>query len=112
MRGLMVRKGTVVLEHDVPQPVPGRGQVLARPLLCGICGSDLHAPILQVADPANWPEAFVLGHEYWSRSSTTGLAATSASLSVPGSARCRTSMARFSRSWSASPASTQAHCRT
>lgn len=64
MRGLMVRKGMVVLEHDVPEPVPGRGQVLARPLLCGICGSDLHAPILQVADPENWPEAFVLGHEY------------------------------------------------
>ena len=64
MRGLMVRKGTVALEHDVSQPNPGPGQVLARPLLCGICGSDLHAPTLQNSDPANWPDAFVLGHEY------------------------------------------------
>ncbi len=28
---------------DVPQPVPGSGQVLVRTLACGICGSDLHA---------------------------------------------------------------------
>jgi threonine dehydrogenase-like Zn-dependent dehydrogenase len=27
---------------DVPDPVPGTGQVLARVLSCGICGSDLH----------------------------------------------------------------------
>src|SRR5215207_1692315 len=64
MRGLMVRNGAVALEHDVLEPTPGVGQVLVRPLLCGICGSDLHAPSLQVADPANWPDAFVLGHEY------------------------------------------------
>lgn len=27
---------------DIPEPVPGAGQVLARVLACGICGSDLH----------------------------------------------------------------------
>lgn len=27
---------------DVPEPVPGEGQVLVRTLACGICGSDLH----------------------------------------------------------------------
>ena len=27
---------------DLPEPVPGPGQVLVRPLVCGICGSDLH----------------------------------------------------------------------
>lgn len=27
---------------DVPDPVPGPGQVLTRVLACGICGSDLH----------------------------------------------------------------------
>jgi 2-desacetyl-2-hydroxyethyl bacteriochlorophyllide A dehydrogenase len=27
---------------DIPDPVPGTGQVLVRTLACGICGSDLH----------------------------------------------------------------------
>jgi 2-desacetyl-2-hydroxyethyl bacteriochlorophyllide A dehydrogenase len=64
MRGLVVRNGAVALEHDVAEPTPGAGQVLVRPLLCGICGSDLHAPMIQISDPENWPESFVLGHEY------------------------------------------------
>ena len=28
---------------DVPVPQPGPGEVLAKTLACGICGSDLHA---------------------------------------------------------------------
>ena len=28
---------------DIPMPPPGPGEVLARTLACGICGSDLHA---------------------------------------------------------------------
>jgi threonine dehydrogenase-like Zn-dependent dehydrogenase len=28
--------------EDIPEPVPGTGQVLAKVLACGICGSDLH----------------------------------------------------------------------
>ncbi len=32
------------LEHvDVPDPVPGPGEVLVKSIACGICGSDLHA---------------------------------------------------------------------
>lgn len=69
---------------DLPDPVPGSGQVLTRVLACGICGSDLH--MLQhgkqlremqeqlrgeedVADPMS-PEQFepehptVMGHEF------------------------------------------------
>ncbi|MFT3853721.1 MAG: alcohol dehydrogenase catalytic domain-containing protein [Ilumatobacteraceae bacterium] len=64
MRGLVVRGGAVSLESDVAEPRPGGAQVLVRPLLCGICGSDLHAPQIEISDPDNWPEAFVLGHEY------------------------------------------------
>lgn len=29
--------------EDIPEPVPGKGQVLLEVLRCGICGSDLHA---------------------------------------------------------------------
>lgn len=40
----VVRRGPGRLEVDtIAEPVPGPGQVLARTLCCGICGSDLHA---------------------------------------------------------------------
>jgi threonine dehydrogenase-like Zn-dependent dehydrogenase len=32
----------ILTVEDVPDPVPRAGQVLARVLACGICGSDLH----------------------------------------------------------------------
>lgn len=31
-----------LLAADVPEPTPGRGEVLVKTLSCGICGSDLH----------------------------------------------------------------------
>lgn len=42
MRAALMERGTFRVE-DLPNPVPQRGEVLARPLACGICGSDLHA---------------------------------------------------------------------
>ena len=42
MRAAIFRKGAIVVD-DLPEPVPGEGQVLVRTLACGICGSDLHA---------------------------------------------------------------------
>ena len=39
----MVLRGTNLAVEDVERPSPGRGQVLAKVLACGICGSDLHA---------------------------------------------------------------------
>ncbi len=36
-----MRGGALVVD-DVPDPVPGPGQVLVRTIACGICGSDLH----------------------------------------------------------------------
>lgn len=42
MRAMVLRGKTLAVETlDVPEPGPG--QVLARVLACGICGSDLHA---------------------------------------------------------------------
>ncbi|MBN8839883.1 MAG: alcohol dehydrogenase catalytic domain-containing protein, partial [Sphingomonadales bacterium] len=39
----VVRRGAALVLDSVPDPTPGAGQVLARTLCCGICGSDLHA---------------------------------------------------------------------
>jgi threonine dehydrogenase-like Zn-dependent dehydrogenase len=39
----MVLRGTQLAIEEVARPVPGPGQVLAKVLACGICGSDLHA---------------------------------------------------------------------
>lgn len=42
MRASVLRHGSMVHRDDVPDPVPGPGQVLVAVRCCGICGSDLH----------------------------------------------------------------------
>jgi 2-desacetyl-2-hydroxyethyl bacteriochlorophyllide A dehydrogenase len=42
MRAAVLRSGRMVEHDDVPEPVPGQGQVLVGVKACGICGSDLH----------------------------------------------------------------------
>jgi threonine dehydrogenase-like Zn-dependent dehydrogenase len=42
MRAVIRRNGALVVD-DMAAPVPDVGQVLCRTLVCGICGSDLHA---------------------------------------------------------------------
>ena len=42
MRAAVLRDGRMVVRDDVPEPVPGAGQVLVGVKACGICGSDLH----------------------------------------------------------------------
>ncbi|MHA7650185.1 zinc-binding dehydrogenase [Mycobacterium sp. ML4] len=42
MRASALRDGRMVYRTDVPDPVPGPGQVLVAVRCCGICGSDLH----------------------------------------------------------------------
>lgn len=42
MRASVLREGRMVYRDDVPDPVPGPGQVLVEVRCCGICGSDLH----------------------------------------------------------------------
>lgn len=41
VRAAILRAGRIVVD-DVPEPVPGPGQVLVETIACGICGSDLH----------------------------------------------------------------------
>ena len=38
----LAQGGTIYVRDDVPEPVPGFGQVLVQVKACGICGSDLH----------------------------------------------------------------------
>ena len=42
MRAVIRRNGRLVVD-EMAAPTPGPGQLLARSLVCGICGSDLHA---------------------------------------------------------------------
>ncbi|MFI4976773.1 MAG: zinc-binding dehydrogenase [Caulobacterales bacterium] len=42
MRAVIRRNGRLVVD-ELETPVPGPGQVLCKTLVCGICGSDLHA---------------------------------------------------------------------
>lgn len=60
MRAAVVRDGALVV-GEIERPVPGSGQVLARVLACGICGSDLHA--LEHAR-AGRLDGVVMGHEF------------------------------------------------
>lgn len=74
MKAMVLNDGRFTLE-SLPDPVPAAGQLLARPLVCGVCGSDLHArdhadhlcDLLQRAgfrgfmDPA---QPVVMGHEF------------------------------------------------
>jgi len=41
MKAVVCRNAELRVE-DLPDPVPGRGQLLVKVLRCGICGSDLH----------------------------------------------------------------------
>ena len=74
MRAAIFRKGDIVVD-TLPEPKPGKGQMLVKTLACGICGSDLHArqhahrlarltrriPGREPMDPAR---DVVFGHEY------------------------------------------------
>jgi threonine dehydrogenase-like Zn-dependent dehydrogenase len=42
MRAAVMRGPNNLVVDDVPDPVPGAGQMLVKTLACGICGSDLH----------------------------------------------------------------------
>ena len=72
MRALRFHEARELHVEQVPEPgPPGPGEVLLRPLMCGICGTDLHeytdGPIVTPARPhpltgAELPQ--ILGHEF------------------------------------------------
>lgn len=74
MRAAVIRSGSIAVT-ELPDPVPGPGQVLVRTLACGICGSDLHAAddlkgfadrVARVGAPGGLDPArdVVFGHEF------------------------------------------------
>ncbi|GIW13706.1 MAG: hypothetical zinc-type alcohol dehydrogenase [Tepidiforma sp.] len=73
----MVLRGTSLAIETLERPTPGPGQVLARVLACGICGSDLHAAkylddmiaAARRSGSTQWDESvetngIVMGHEF------------------------------------------------
>lgn len=75
MRAAVMRDRKLVVT-EVPDPVPGPGNVLVETLACGICGSDLHAlkfvdQMQEVARAAGYPADLegdvVMGHEFTAR---------------------------------------------
>jgi len=74
MRAAVMRDRRIEVD-SMPDPVPGPGEVLARTLACGICGSDLHAlkhadKLVDAARASGAPfvpdlsKDVVMGHEF------------------------------------------------
>ena len=57
---LLERAGAPLVPAEVPDPVPGAGQVLIRVQACGVCRTDLHVVDGELARPKL---PLVLGHE-------------------------------------------------
>ena len=72
MRALRFHQAGELCVEKVPEPgPPGPGEVLLQPVMCGICGTDLHeytdGPIVTPASPhpltgATLPQ--IMGHEF------------------------------------------------
>jgi threonine dehydrogenase-like Zn-dependent dehydrogenase len=74
MRAAVMRNQRIEV-YTLPDPAPGPGEVLARTLACGICGSDLHAlrhadKLVEAARASGAPfvpdlsRDVVMGHEF------------------------------------------------
>ena len=59
---VMASPGSIALQ-DVPELVPGPGEIVARPVYTGICGTDLEL-LAGVVDPAYVRYPLVPGHEW------------------------------------------------
>ncbi len=62
-RALVIASPGSIGLQDVPELVPGPGEVVARPAYTGICGTDLEL-LAGVVDPAYVRYPLVLGHEW------------------------------------------------
>jgi 2-desacetyl-2-hydroxyethyl bacteriochlorophyllide A dehydrogenase len=62
-KALIVRGPSLVGLEDVPDPVPGSGEISVRPTATGLCGTDLEI-IDGLIDPAYVNYPLVIGHEW------------------------------------------------
>jgi len=62
-RALVITEPGSIALRDVPELVPGPGEVVARPAHTGICGTDLEL-LAGVADPAYVRYPLVPGQEW------------------------------------------------
>jgi L-iditol 2-dehydrogenase len=62
-RALVIAEPGSIALQDVPELVPGPGEVVARPVHTGICGTDLEL-LAGVVDPAYVRYPLVPGHEW------------------------------------------------
>jgi threonine dehydrogenase-like Zn-dependent dehydrogenase len=62
-RGLVITSPGSIGLQDAPELVPGPGEVVARPVYTGICGTDLEL-LAGVVDPAYVRYPLVPGHEW------------------------------------------------
>ena len=68
MRAVILDTDRTITLADRPHPDVGPGQVLVKPDFVGICGTDLHAPELDI-----FARPVVLGHEFAGRVVATGV---------------------------------------
>ena len=61
MRAIVLeRPGQPLVEAEVADPEPGRGELLARVIACGVCRTDLHIVDAELAEPKL---PLILGHQ-------------------------------------------------
>ena len=61
MRAMVLEKvGKPLALRDVPEPKPGRGQILVRVHACGVCRTDLHIVDGELPNPKL---PLILGHQ-------------------------------------------------
>jgi len=87
--------GSVPSHAEVPEPVPGPGQVLVRVAGCGLCRSDLTMRQMPraVGERLGWRMPFTLGHE------TAGWVAAPAADLAEGTAVALAATASCGRCW-------------
>jgi len=59
VRAVVLGPGGSLAIEEVPEPVPGPGEVRLRVAACGLCGSDLHLRSMGILPPG-----YVMGHEF------------------------------------------------
>ncbi|MHC4914643.1 MAG: zinc-dependent alcohol dehydrogenase [Planctomycetota bacterium] len=74
MRAAVVEKPGTLAVRDLPDPAPGRGEVLVRVEYASICGSDHHAYLGDFGERVTFPA--VLGHEFCGTVEALGEGAT------------------------------------